>query len=212
MDFRPGGQVSATAVERGLSGFLPKFGGVSLSSPAAGVECCLNTLRYRGHLGGSPTGPPRLPVIREWPLFLVSTGGMLQSGCPPIRSAVRSPRAVSDGRSVSVATSSTERPSFPTWIVTHRAARDVNNARSGPIVGSRSMNEPTTHPALSTSSGVSATGDEPATRTPIGPPTPRCDTPWTTPTRHTAHRPGGPCGTGSPYSPLIPEEPVNGAR
>lgn len=80
VDFRPGGQISATAVERGLSGFLPEFGGASLPSPAAGVEGSLNTLRYRGHLGGGPTGPPRLPVIRERPLFLASTSGILQSG------------------------------------------------------------------------------------------------------------------------------------
>ena len=33
------------------------------------------------------------------------------------------------------------RPRPPTWMVTHRAARDVNNARWGPIVGSCSMND-----------------------------------------------------------------------
>ena len=46
------------------------------------------------------------------------------------------------------ATSSTERPGFPTWIVTHRAAREVSNARSGPIVGSCSMNERTSQSGL----------------------------------------------------------------
>ena len=50
----------------------------------------------------------------------------------------------------SAATSSTERPRPPTWTVTHLAARDVNNARWGPIVGSCSMND------LSAQSGVRA--------------------------------------------------------
>lgn len=77
--FRPGGQISATAVERGLSGFLPEFGGASLNSPAVGVEGTLNTLRFRGHLGGVPTGPKRLPVIRDRPLFLASSSGILKS-------------------------------------------------------------------------------------------------------------------------------------
>ena len=45
----------------------------------------------------------------------------------------------------SVATSSTVRPIFLTWTVTHRAARDVNNARTAPIAGSCSMNDPTQH-------------------------------------------------------------------
>lgn len=79
VDFRPGGQISANAVEHGLAGFLPEFGGAGLPSPVVGVEGTLNTLRYRGHLGGGPTGPLRLPVIRERPLFLASTSGILQS-------------------------------------------------------------------------------------------------------------------------------------
>jgi predicted deacylase len=79
VDFRPGGQLSATAVERGLSGSLPEFGGAGLPSSAVGVEGTLNTLRYRGHLRGTPTGPTRVPVIRERPLFLASTSGVLQS-------------------------------------------------------------------------------------------------------------------------------------
>ena len=41
--------------------------------------------------------------------------------------------------------SSTERPRRPTWTVTHRAARDVNNVRWGPIVGSCSMNDLIAH-------------------------------------------------------------------
>ena len=48
----------------------------------------------------------------------------------------------------SVATSSTERPRRPTWTVTHRAAPDVNNARSGPIVGSCSTNDLSAHPGF----------------------------------------------------------------
>ena len=79
IDFRPGGQLSATAADRGLSGFLPEFGGAALSSSVPGVEGCMNTLRYRGHLGGRATGPPVLPVIRERPLFLSSNSGVLHS-------------------------------------------------------------------------------------------------------------------------------------
>ena len=45
----------------------------------------------------------------------------------------------------SAATSSTERPRRPTPTVTHLAARDLNNARSGPIVGSCSINDLTPH-------------------------------------------------------------------
>lgn len=77
VDFRPGGQISATAADKGLSGFLPEFGGATLRSPTPGIEGCLNTLRYRGHLGGHATGPKRVPVIRDRPLFLASTSGVL---------------------------------------------------------------------------------------------------------------------------------------
>ena len=69
----------------------------------------------------------------------------------PIRS-VSAPSSASPQRTTSLftvcqsqpnseATSSTERPRPPTWMVTHRAALDVNNARWGPIVGSCSMND-----------------------------------------------------------------------
>ena len=73
----------------------------------------------------------------------------------PIRSVSASNRAspqrttslftVCQSQPSSAATSSTERPRRPTWTVTHLAARDVNNARWGPIVGSCSTNDLIAH-------------------------------------------------------------------
>ena len=92
------------------------------------------------NLGAPPAFPPEQRFL-----------SMPTAPTSPIRS-VSAPRSASPQRTTSLftvcqsqpssaATSSTERPRPPTWTVTHLAARDVNNARWGPIVGSCSMND-----------------------------------------------------------------------
>ena len=90
-------------------------------------------------------------LVRHRPFRQNSVSSMPTAWTSPIRS-VSAPRRASPQRTTSLftvcqsqpssaATSSTERPRPPTWMVTHRAALDVNNARWGPIVGSCSMND-----------------------------------------------------------------------
>ena len=86
------------------------------------------------------------------------------------------------------------------------AARDVNNARTAPTVGSCSTND------LSAQSRFGHVQRRFRHRKRTGrpnagnPPTPRSDSPQTTPTRHTPHTPDGPCGTRSP-PPTVPPHP-----
>ena len=90
-------------------------------------------------------------LVRHRPFRQNSVSSMPTAWTSPIRS-VSAPRRASPQRTTSLftvcqsqpssaATSSTEWPRPPTWMVTHRAALDVNNARWGPIVGSCSMND-----------------------------------------------------------------------
>ncbi len=104
----------------------------------------------------------------------------------------------------SVATSSTDRPIRPTCVVTHLAARDVNNARVGAIIGSCSTNERTAQSEFGHVQRLFPTATAPAGRTPPDPPTPRSDTPWTTPGSHNPYRSGGVDGNGSPPQAVRP--------
>ena len=99
------------------------------------------------NLGSPPAFPPEQRFL-----------SMPTAPTSPIRS-VSAPRRASPQRTTSLftvcqsqpssaATSSTERPRPPTPTVTHLAARDVNNARWGPIVGSCSMNDLISHPGF----------------------------------------------------------------
>ena len=110
-----------------LSAVLP--GTMSNRLVAANVDD-----RGAPNLGAPPAFPPEQRFL-----------SMPTAPTSPIRS-VSAPRRASPQRTTSLftvchpqpssaATSSTERPRPPTWTVTHLAARDVNNARWGPIVG-----------------------------------------------------------------------------
>ena len=71
------GQMSYAAIAAGAKSFLAEFGGASLDDPTPGVEGCLNTLRYRGHLDGDPTGPGEVPILDQIKVFLASYEGAL---------------------------------------------------------------------------------------------------------------------------------------
>jgi predicted deacylase len=73
------GQLGTVAAERGVPALLAEWGGGSIDSLEVGVEGTLNVLRHRGHLGGSATGPARLPVINDRRLMLASTPGAFES-------------------------------------------------------------------------------------------------------------------------------------
>ena len=69
------GQLSQAVVAAGGSSFLAEFGGAGANDPAPGVEGCLNTLRYRGHLDDDPTGPNKVAVLDQVKVFLASHEG-----------------------------------------------------------------------------------------------------------------------------------------
>ena len=101
--------------------------------------------RSAPNLGAPPAFPPQqrflsMPTAPTSPIRSVSA----PSSASPQRTT--SLFTVCQSQPNSEATSSTERPRPPTWTVTHRAALDVNNARSGPILGSCSMNDLISHP------------------------------------------------------------------
>lgn len=73
------GQLSVAATRKGLKSFLPEFGGGALNDTTAGVEGCLNVLRYRGQLDGRASGPAKLPLIKGPHFYVPSVAGILQS-------------------------------------------------------------------------------------------------------------------------------------
>ncbi len=77
------GQLSQAVVAAGGSSFLAEFGGVEINDPTPGIEGCLNTLRYRGHLGGARTGPDRVAVLDRVKVFLASHTGALDGRYGP---------------------------------------------------------------------------------------------------------------------------------
>ena len=77
------GQLSQAVVAAGGMSFLAEFGGASANDPAPGIEGCLNTLRYRGHLEGDPTGPEKVAVLDQVKVFLSSHEGALDGRYGP---------------------------------------------------------------------------------------------------------------------------------
>ena len=94
-------------------------------------------------------------LVRHLPFRQNNVSSTPTASTVPTRSASASKSASPQRRTSSLtvcqsqpsssATSWTGRPDRPTWTVTHRAARDVSNARWGPIVGSCSMNDLIAH-------------------------------------------------------------------
>jgi len=78
------GQLSQAVVAAGGSSFLAEFGGAELNDPTPGVEGCLNTLRYRGHLDSERTGPSQVPILDRIKVFLASHEGALDGRCGPL--------------------------------------------------------------------------------------------------------------------------------
>ena len=122
------------------------------SEPGCGAFCC-STRDYVDQLVAANVDDRGAPNLGAPPAFPPEQRFLSMPTAPtsPIRS-VSAPRSASPQRTTSLftvcqsqpssaATSSTGRPRPPTWTVTHLAARDVNNARWGPIVGSCSMND-----------------------------------------------------------------------
>ena len=88
--------------------------------------------------------PPAFPPEQRFLSMPTAPTSPIRSVSAPRRASPQRPTSlftVCHPQPSSAATSSTERPRPPTPMVTHRAARDVNNARWGPIVGSCSMND-----------------------------------------------------------------------
>lgn len=71
------GQLSQAVVAQGGSSFLAEFGGAEANDPEPGIEGCLNTLRYRGHLNEPRTGPDKVAVLDRVKVFLSSHSGAL---------------------------------------------------------------------------------------------------------------------------------------
>ncbi len=83
------GQLSQAATAAGASSFLAEFGGGESNDPTIGVEGCLNTLRYRGHLDTEPTGPTEVPVLDQVKVFLASHAGALDGIYGPAQVGIR---------------------------------------------------------------------------------------------------------------------------
>ena len=77
------GQLSQAVVAAGGSSFLAEFGGAEINDPTPGIEGCLNTLRFRGHLDGPRTGPDRVAVLDRVKVFLASHTGALDGRYGP---------------------------------------------------------------------------------------------------------------------------------
>jgi predicted deacylase len=77
------GQLSVAATRAGMRSSLPEFGGGPFRDVRIGVEGCLNVLRYRGHLDGVPTGPPRVPLVERITFFSPSATGVLRGRAIP---------------------------------------------------------------------------------------------------------------------------------
>ncbi len=123
--------------EAALSAVLPGTISISWRPPTSTTEVHHCFVRQRPFRQNSVSSTP---TASTWPIREVSAC----SSASPQRPTSR--LTVCQSQPNSPATSSTDRPSFPTWTVTHRAALDVNSARSGPIPGSCSTNDPTPHP------------------------------------------------------------------
>ncbi len=83
------GQLSHAATAAGASSFLAEFGGGESNDTTLGVEGCLNTLRYRGHLDGVPTGPDEVPILDQVKVFLASHAGALDGRYGPSQVGIR---------------------------------------------------------------------------------------------------------------------------
>ena len=77
------GQLSQAVVAAGGTSFLAEFGGAELNDIQTGVEGCLNTLRYRGHLNEERSGPTQVPVLDRVKVFLSSHNGVLDGRYGP---------------------------------------------------------------------------------------------------------------------------------
>ena len=77
------GQLSQAVVAAGGKSFLAEFGGAEFNDTRPGVEGCLNTLRYRGHLADERTGPDSVPVLDRVKVFLSSHTGALDGRYGP---------------------------------------------------------------------------------------------------------------------------------
>lgn len=83
------GQLSHAVTAAGGSSFLAEFGGGESNDPTLGVEGCLNTLRFRGHLDTDPTGPDQVPVLDQVKVFLASHAGALDGRYGPSQVGIR---------------------------------------------------------------------------------------------------------------------------
>lgn len=83
------GQLSQAVTAAGGSSFLAEFGGGESNDPTLGVEGCLNTLRYRGHLDSAPTGPDRVAILDQVKVFLANHAGALDGRYGPSQVGVR---------------------------------------------------------------------------------------------------------------------------
>ena len=138
------------------------------------------------------------PTASTWPTREVSASRRASPQRPT------APVTVCQSQPSSSATSSTDRPSFRQ---TDPVSRPRRSPTERPSMSTTPAPDQSPDPVprttgahtqgSGTSSAVSATADEPADRTPVGPPTPLSDSPWTTPIHHTPHRSDGVGGTGS---------------
>lgn len=83
------GQLSQAATAAGASSFLAEFGGGESNDPTLGVEGCLNTLRYRGHLDTDATGPDQVPILDQVKVFLAFHAGALDGRYGPSQVGIR---------------------------------------------------------------------------------------------------------------------------
>ncbi len=77
------GQLSQAVVAAGGTSFLAEFGGAEFNDLTPGVEGCLNTLAYRGHLSRERTGPDKVAVLDRVKVFLASHDGALDGRYGP---------------------------------------------------------------------------------------------------------------------------------
>ena len=125
--------------EAALSAVLPGTMSISWRPPTSTTEVHQTLVR---HWPFRQNNVSSTPTASTWPTRSVSASNSASPQRPT------SLFTVCQSQPNSAATSSTERPSFPTWTVTHRAALDVNNPRTGPITGPCSTNDPIAHPGF----------------------------------------------------------------
>ena len=122
--------------EAALSAVLPGTMSINWRPPTSTTEVHHCLVR---HLPCRQNNASSTPTASTWPTRDVSASNRASPQRPTSLFTVCHPQPDS------AATSSTGRPSRPTCTVAHRAALDVNNARSGPIPGSCSTNDPSEH-------------------------------------------------------------------